>query len=166
MALIDSQFETKGTHLYFIDALTTTDPTVTKLTCPTSIPGLGGGTKDRIDTTCLDETGSYRTYVGGFADPQELTIPFILYDGDTSHKALFLLRDSGDVVSWMACLSDATSIPTLDSDMTALVTPADRTTFAFSGYVSQVTIDATINEVIRGTLSIQPTGTTTPYWPA
>jgi len=166
MAVIDNQFETKGTHLYFIDALTTTDPTVTKLTCPTSIPGLGGGEKDRIDTTCLDETGAYRTYVGGFADPQSLSIPFILYKGDGSHQALFLLRDAGTVISWMACLSDSTAVPTLDSDQTALVTPADRTTFAFDGYVSQVTLDATINEVIRGTLTIQVTGTTTPHWAA
>jgi len=164
MAVIQNQFETKGTHLYFIDAVSTTDPTVTKLTCPTGITGIGGGTKDKIDTTCLDETGAYRTNVGGFADPAELSVPFILYKGDGSHQALFLLRDSGATVSWMLGLSDSIAVPTLDSDMTALVTPAARTTFAFSGYVTQVTLDATINEVIRGTLTIQPTGTTTPYW--
>lgn len=166
MSVIDNQFETKGTHLYFIDALTTTDPTVTKLTCPTGITGIGGGTKDRIDTTCLDELGSYRKYVGGFADPAELSVPFVLYKGDGSHQALFLLRDSGATVSWMLGLSDSAVAPTLDSDMTSLVTPAARTTFAFSGYVSQVTIDASINEVVRGTLTIQPTGTTTPHWAA
>jgi hypothetical protein len=166
MAVIDNQFETKGTHLYFIDALTTTDPTVTKLTCPTSIPGVGAGEKDRIDTTCLDNTSAFRTYVGGFADPQALTIPFILYKGDGSHQALYLLRDAGTTISWLFCASDSTSAPTLDSDMTALVTPADRTTWAFSGYVSQVTIDATINEVLRGTLTIQVSGATTPYWAA
>lgn len=158
MSVIDGQFETKGTNLYFVDN-TGSDPEIVKLTCPTAIPGIGGGTKDKIDTTCLDETGAYRTYIGGFADPTEVTIPFILYLGDGSHRALFALRDSGAVVPWMVGLSNSTDAPTLDSDG-AMVLPDNRNCLTFDGYVSQVTIDAAINEVVRGTLSIQPTGTT------
>lgn len=165
MAVIDNAFETKGTHLYFADFITDTDGAARKLTCPTGITGIAGGTRDKIDTTCLDETGSYRKFVGGFSDAAEISAPFILYKGDASHQALVELKNSGDVISWMACLSDSATAPTLDTDE-KLVTPTDRTTFAFDGYVSNVTFDAAVNEVIRGTLTIQPTGNTVAHWAA
>ena len=159
MSVIDNQFETKGTHLFFVDP---SGPTVTKLTCPTGISGINGGTKDKIDTTCLDETGAYRTYVGGFADPAEVYVPFVMYDGDGSHQALFELQASGEVVAWMVGLSDSAAAQTVASD--GMEPPAGRTTFSFNGYVSNLTIDATVNEVIRGTLTIQPSGATTAHW--
>lgn len=166
MAVIDNAFETKGTHLFFVDTLTDPDtPAVVKLTCPTGIPGVGAGSKDKIDVTCLDETGAYRQYVGGFADASEVSIPFILYKGDGSHHALFPMRDAGNKVDWLVGLSDSAAAPTLDSDG-GLVSPAARTTFLFNGYVSNLTIDVATNEVVRGTLSIQPSGTTTPHWAA
>lgn len=165
MSVIDNAFETKGTHLYFADFISNTDGVPTKLTCPTGLTGINGGTKDKIDTTCLDEVGAFRKFIGGFADAQEVSAPFILYKGDLSHQALLALQKSGDVINWMACLSDSAAAPTLDTDG-KLVTPTDRTTFAFDGYVSNVTIDAATNEVIRGTLTIQPTGFTTPHWAA
>lgn len=161
MAVIDHTFETKGTNLFFVDDLET--PAVTKLTCPTGITGIGGGSKDKIDTTCLDELGAYRTYIGGFADAAEVSIPFILYKGDGSHQKLFLLRNTGETVDWMIGLSDSAAVPTMDSNG-GLVSPAARTTFLFSGYVSNLTIDAATNEVVRGTLSIQPSGATVPHW--
>lgn len=163
MAVIDSAFETKGTHLYFADFITNTDGQATKLTCPTGVTGIAGGTRDKIDTTCLDVIGSYRSFVGGFSDAAEVSAPFILYDGDASHKAIVAMKRSGAVVNWMACLSDSAAAPTLDTDG-LLVTPTDRTTFAFNGYVSNITFDAAVNEVIRGTLTIQPTGDTTEHW--
>lgn len=165
MSVIDQKFETKGTHLFFVDTATTTDPTVTKLTCPTGIPGIGAGSKSRIDTTCLDEIGAYRTYLGGFAEAGEITIPFVLYKGDGSHQALFGMRDSGDSVGWFVGLSDSTAVPTLDTDF-SLIAPAARTGFSFEAYVTAVQIDAQLNEVVRGSLVIQPSGTTTPHWAA
>lgn len=164
MAVIDSTFETKGTHLYFIDFFSDTDGVVTKLTCPTGITGLNGGTRDKIDTTCLDETGAFRTYIGGFADASEYTVPFILYKGDVGHQALFSLQAAGDVVGWYCGFSDSTAAPTMDSDQDNLVSPNDRTGFSFTGYVSNLTIDLATNEVVRGTLSIQPRSAPVPHW--
>lgn len=155
MAVIDNAFETKGTHLYFAN---NAGNAVMRLTCPTGITGIAGGTKDQIDTTCLDETGDVRTSIGGFADATEVSVPFILYDGDTTHAELFVLKASGTVVGWLVGLSDATTAPTLASD--GLEPPTDRTTFRFQGYVSNLTIDAAINDVIRGTLTIKPSGST------
>jgi hypothetical protein len=156
MSVIENAFETKGTHVYFVNPA---GNAVRQLTCPTSVEGLNGGTKDVIDTTCLSETGAFRTNIGGFADPQEVQIPFILYDGDQSHADLKTLQDSGAVVAWMVALSDATTEPTLASD--GLEAPTGRTTFKFDGYVSNLTFGAAINDVIRGNLTVKPSGTTT-----
>lgn len=164
MSVVDNAFETKGTHLFFVDKSDSDEPVV-KLTCPTGIPGIGSGSKSRIDTTCLDETGAYRKYVGGFAEAGEVAIPFILYKGDGSHQALFALRDGNQVIPVLVGLSDATSVPTKDTDG-ELVPPADRTCFTFEAYVSNLTIDVNTNEVVRGTLTLQPSGTTTPHWAA
>lgn len=154
MSVIDNAFETKGTQLYFVG----TGSVVRRMSCPTGITGINGGTKDKIDTTCLDETGPFRTFIGGFADAQEVSVPFIFYDGDTGHLDLLALQQSGAVVGWFVGLSDGTGAPTIASD--GLQSPAARSGFEFEGYVANVTFDAAINEVVRGTLTIQPVGFT------
>ncbi len=163
MAVIDSTFETKGTNVYFADFINNTDGEVRQLTCPTAITGLNGGTRDKIDTTCLDETGAFRTSIGGFADASEYSIPFILYDGDLGHRALFNLQASGEVIGWAVGFSDSTAPPTLDTDG-LLNLPNDRTGFTFTGYISNLTVDLATNEVVRGTLTVQPRSAPTPHW--
>jgi len=159
MAVIDDAFETKGTKLYFVNEASNA---VLSVSCPTGITGVAGGTKDQIDTTCLDETGDVRTSIGGFADATEVQVPFILYDGDASHQELFVLKASGSVRAWMVALSDSTTAPTLASD--GLESPTARTTFKFDAYISNLTIDAAINDVVRGTLTLKPSGQTIAHW--
>jgi len=163
MAVIDNAFETKGSHLYFVDSLTTTDPTVTQLSCPTGITGVNGGTKDTIDTTCLSNITSKRTSIGGFADTSDVSVPFILYAGDGSHQALFTLQEANSQVNWMVGLSDSANAPTVDTD-NLLVPPPDRTTFQFDATISNLTIDLATNEVVRGTMTLKPSGATTVHW--
>lgn len=163
MAVIKGKFETQGTSVYFANP-TESDPAVLKMTCPTAITGLGGGSADKIDTTCLDIVSKFREYIGGLADADELPIPFVLYredDGtlDASHAALFALRNSGAVVGWYVGLSDDDGAPTLDTDH-MFVSPAGRTGFVLSAYISNLTIDIATNEVVRGTVTLQPTGDT------
>lgn len=165
MAVIDNNFETQGTHLYFVDTVTSTIDEVVKLTCPTSIPGVGGGSKDRIDTTCLDNTTGYRTYIAGMADTTEITIPFVLYKGDGSHQALPALRDSNEVVGWYVGLSDDDDAPTADSDGD-LVSPASRTGFSFRASIQNLVFNIDGNEVVRGELTLLVTGATTVHWAA
>jgi hypothetical protein len=155
MAVIDSKFETKGTHVYFVGS---DGSTVRRLTCPTGVTGISGGTKDVIDTTCLDTIGAFRENIGGFADPAEVQIPFVLYDGDAGHVDLMQLQQDGDVVGWFIGLSDATSAPTLASD--GLEPPTDRTGWNFQGYVSNLTFDVAINDVVKGSLTVKPSGFT------
>lgn len=165
MAVVDNQFETQGTHLYFVDTVSSSVDEVRRLTCPTSIPGIGGGTKDRIPTDCLDNVSGFHTYIGGLADAAEMTVPFVLYKGDAGHQALLALRRANTVVGWYVGLSDDTDDPTIDSDGD-LVSPTTRTGFSFRGYIANLTFDAEGNEVVRGSVTIQRTTDITENWAA
>jgi hypothetical protein len=149
--------KSQGTELFFVDTLTSGTPAVTKLACPTGITGLGGP-KDQIDTTCLDDTD--RTFEAGLGNPGQVSVPFVLDPTATSHDVLFTLKEQGDTLNWMACLSDGTADPTIDSE-DDLTPPAARSYFKFAAYISDVNIDIAGNDVVRGTLTLQRSGTVT-----
>lgn len=154
--------KTQGTELFFVDALTNPSvPAVVKLSCPTNVSGLGGAA-DQIETTCLDATED-KTYVRGLGNPGQVTVPFVLDPTAASHQVLFTLKADGSNIGWMICLSESATDPGIDSN-DALTAPADRTSFAFDGFVSDVTIDIATNEVVRGTLVIQRSGVVTATW--
>jgi hypothetical protein len=154
--------KTQGTHLFMIETVSASDPTITKLVCPTGIQGLGGA-KDQIETTCLDTTVD-KEYVPGLGNPGQVTVPFNLIPRDTSHQILFTLKEAGTVLKWLACLSESTEVPTLDSDALAFITPTTRSSLAFDAYISDVNIDIANNEIVKGTLTLQRSGTVTPFW--
>jgi len=159
MSVIEGVFETKGTRVFFVDEATSSVPLIRQLGCPTGADNIMAGTKGRIDRTCLSETGQYRRYVGGFKEASELSIPFILAKGDDSHVALGALDQSNEVVGWLIGLSDSESVPTLDSNG-VMVPPADRTNFYLEGYVASMSFTIGLDEIVRGTVSIQPSGPT------
>lgn len=147
---------TQGTELFVIDSITVPmTPAIVKMSCPTGVQGLGGA-RDQIEDTCLDTTGD-KTYQAGLGNPGTVTVPFNLIPRDASHQALFGWKADGSVMSWVVCLSEAATDPTLDTDDTFIL-PVDRTTIEFSGYVSDVNIDIATNEIVRGTLTIQRSG--------
>lgn len=154
--------KTQGSHLYFVDRTGT--PALVKLTCPTGITGLTGGAADQIESTCLDETEA-RTYERGLSTPVAVSVPFILDTADASHKLLFTLQESGETLDWIALLSESAAVPTLDSS-DAIEPPTDRSSFTFRGYISEVNLDISTNELVRGTLTIQRTGGVTTTWVA
>jgi hypothetical protein len=156
--------KTQGTELFFIDTATTSTAEIVKLVCPTGITGLGGA-RDQIESTCLDTTGD-KEYVAGLGNPGTVNVPFNLIPRETSHALLFELKALGTVLDWVACLSESTTDPTLDTDDTFIL-PTDRSTIEFSGYISDVNLDIATNEIVRGTLTIQRSGdvTFTPYVP-
>jgi hypothetical protein len=153
--------KTQGTELFFIDTLSSTVAAIVKLACPTGISGLGGAA-DQIEDTCLDNTTD-KTYQRGLGTPGQVSVPFNLIPRDGSHQVLFDLKDAGTVISWLACLSESTTDPTLNS-MDEFVAPNDRTSFEFEGYIADVNIDIATNEIVRGTLSIQRSGAVVPTW--
>ena len=146
---------TQGTELFVIDDITTTDPTIVKMACPTGISGLGGA-RDQIEDTCLDTVGD-KTYQAGLGNTGQISVPFNLIPREQSHQQLFAFKEDGRVMKWIACLSEAGTDPTIDTDA-AFVPPADRSSFAFDAYVSDVNIDIATNEIVRGTLTLQRSG--------
>jgi hypothetical protein len=147
----------QGTEIFFVDTLTSGVPAVTKLTCPTGASGLGGA-RDQIDTSCLDNTD--RTFLPGLGNPGQVSIPFALDPSAASHDVLFTLKEDGAVLNWMFCLSDGTADPTIDSE-DDMVPPAGRSYFKFEAYISDVNIDIAGNDIVRGTLTLQRSGTVT-----
>lgn len=158
-----NEVKTQGTALYFVKPGTPTG-TAVKVTCPTGISGLGGAA-DQIDTTCLDEQKD-RSYVRGLGNPGQVTVPFILKAGDASHTDLITLKESGDLVEWMVCLSDGTVAPTVTASTNEFAALAGRSHIDFVGYVSDLTLDGATNEVWRGTMTIQRSGSWSVTWKA
>jgi hypothetical protein len=151
--------KTQGTELYFVDP-TAVLPSVIKMACPTGVTGLGGPA-DQIETTCLG--ANEKTYVQGLFTPGQVSIPFNLDPQAASHQDLFDLKEAGDNLNWIVCLSDGTGTPTLDSD-SDFVAPATRSSIKFVGYIADLNIDLATNEIVRGTLTVQRSGSVTPTW--
>lgn len=151
--------KTQGTELFFADSTAQT-PAMVKLTCPTGISGLGGAA-DQIDITCLDATTD-RAFTRGLGNPGQVSVPFIMKPTDSSHQRLFALKESGDTLNWMICLSDGTADPVYAAG--SLTAPTGRTSIAFSAYIADVALDIATNEVVRGTLTLQRSGAVTPTW--
>jgi hypothetical protein len=155
--------KTQGTELFGIDTLTTTDPTIFKMACPTGISGLGGAA-DQLDDTCLDSTE--RTFKRGLGNPGQVTVPFNFIPSHLSHQLLEALKEDGRNLRWMIAFSDGTAIPTVavDSDGAgAFEAPASplRTTAEFEAYIADLNIDVATNEIVRGTLTLQRSGVVT-----
>ena len=141
--------KTQGTNLYFID-----NAAVVTMGCPTGITGLGG-TRDQIETTCLNATDD-KSYVSGLGNPGQISVPFVFTPSDTSHQALLDLHDTGDVTEWAIGLSDGTAAPTIVSG--ALAFGSTRTYASLDAFVADINIDIATNEVVRGTLTLQRSG--------
>jgi hypothetical protein len=156
--------KTQGTELFFLDTVSNSDAEVVKLACPTGITGLGGAA-DQIEDTCLDNTTD-KTYKRGLGNPGQVSVPFNMIPRDNSHQLLFTLQESGEVLKWIVCLSEATTDPVVSAG--EFTPPADRSSIKFEGYVSDVNIDLATNDIVRGTLTIQRSGsvTFTGYEPA
>jgi hypothetical protein len=145
--------ETKGTRIFFGDV--DNSSTIHQVACPTAANGLGGAA-DQIDITCL--SSAEREYKQGLPNPGQVTVPINFIPRSAAHQALIDLKDSGTTVSWMIAFSDYTGAgPTAFDSDGRLVSPGE-TTAEFLGYVADFTFDIGLNEIVRGTLTIQRSG--------
>jgi hypothetical protein len=148
---MSGELKTQGTHLYLNDTAA-----VVKFNCPTGITGLGGAA-DQIEATCLDATAD-KSYVRGLGNPGQVSVPFNFKPSQASHQlVLTTLKASGADRQWMIGFSDGTSDPTVDSS-DDLDPGASRTCAIFTAYVADVTIDVASNEIVRGTMTLQRSG--------
>lgn len=151
--------KSQGTHIYFVDTVSTPKtPKLAKMSCPTGVQGVGSGQKTQINTTCLDATES-ESFAAGLSSPSALSVPYNFDPAQVSHQALNKLKDSGETVEFMICLSDGTAAPTLSGG--SLVAPAGRSSVKFSAYVAENTVEIATNDVVKGTLSLQRSGSET-----
>jgi len=153
--------KTQGTELFFVDRSGT--PALVKMAAPTGLSGLGGAA-DQIDSTNLEDLVD-KTFVRGLGNPGLVSVPFILKPSEASHQSLFTFKDSGEVLDWIACLSETATDPTLSAG-NEIVPPTTRTSFTFEAYIADVEIDVATNEIVRGTLTLQRSGAVTVTWPA
>jgi Phage tail tube, TTP, lambda-like len=151
--------KTQGTELFFVDSTAQT-PAMVKMTAPTGITGLGGAA-DQIDVTSLEDTAD-RAFVRGLGNPGQVSVPFVMKPTDASHQRLFVLKESGEPLKWLACLSDGSADPTYAAG--SLTPPTGRSSIGFTAYIADVSIDIATNEVVRGTLILQRSGALTPTW--
>jgi len=145
--------ESKGTRVFF--AYVGSSSEILQVACPTAANGLGGAA-DQIDITCL--SSMEREYKQGLPNPGQVTVPINFIPRSAAHQALIDLKESGDTISWMITLSDYTGAgPTSTDSNERLVSPGP-TTAEFLGYVADFTFDIGLNEIVRGTLTIQRSG--------
>lgn len=150
--------ETKGTRLYFAPG----ESEILRVSCMTGIQGLGGP-GNQIDQTCLDS--EEMEYKRGMKDPQAITIPFNVIPRSAAQQALVDLDESGIIIPWMVVLSDQSDSPS-EIDSEGLLVSPGGTSVGFRGYVADVTFDIQVNEMVRGTLTVQRSGQRYWTWPA
>ena len=153
--------KSQGTHLYFVDNLTTpATPTLVKMSCPASLSGVGSGAKDQIDVTCLDALTD-REYLSGLASPSAISVPYNFDPKQVSHQLLNQMKADGGTTEFMICLSDGTDAPTLVGGVLTAPLATKRTSIKFVAYVAENTVEFATNEVVKGTVSLQRSGSET-----
>lgn len=140
--------KTQGTQLYYVSAPTV----VTEVAQITGLPNFAGGTNTEIDTTHL-MSGAFE-FIPGLANNEPISFP-IIFD-PAIHDVLFNLKLAGTTVPWLVGLSDGTAAPTaVGGAFSALST---RSNFRVSGFLSNFTVGAEINNKYVGTVTLRPTG--------
>lgn len=81
---------------------------------------------DTIDTTALDNTSGYRTFIGGFKDGGEVSLSGFLNHTDAGQLAIYAAFESGAVTSCSIVFPTAISASwTFDGVVTAFETSAE-----------------------------------------
>lgn len=147
--------KTQFTNLYFIDPEASGGPAVIAVECATSISGIGG-TRDQIDTTCLESPA--RQFEAGLIAPGTMTVNINADPSNESHVRLHELYEAGTKFDIALGWSDGDSVPTLDS-ADEFDLPTDRTFLLLEqAYVSDFPFDFTLNAVVTSALTIQLSG--------
>lgn len=157
--------KTQGSDLYvLVPAEGTGDPTILRVNCVTDITGVGAGTADQVETTCLSELTD-RTYVGGLSSPGQVTSSTNYDVNDVSLDELQALRDSRVNTQFYVGMSDG-SVAGTDPDarprptLTAGVVtfPNTRSFVEFTGYVAEFGMDFAANSVVKSPITVQRSG--------
>lgn len=155
MALV----KTQGTELFILDS-TDTGNEVTKIGRVTGISGIGGQAGD-IDTTDLDSLA--REFATGLVDNGTVTIDVNYDPADAGQVKINSLNGGPNVRFLIAGSEDATD-PTFSAGNFTI--PTARTTFDFTGGVTQFSKDLSADDVYRGSITVRVSGAITETAPA
>ena len=131
--------ESQGTVFAYSTDSGTTYNTVAQVT---NISGLGGGSATVIDITNLASTRREKRM--GLPDEGQITLELNYDPDDTGHSALETLRDGRTLADFKITATDTTP-----------------TEYTFQGYVTVFNKDFQIDDVAKGTLTIEITGAVT-----
>jgi hypothetical protein len=146
--------KTQKTALYFAVA-----DAMLKLGALTEFNGLGGQ-KGEIDATNLDSDA--KEFFTGLEDSGTFSCNINIDPADGSQQALFDIKDSGEVVTFVLALSDGTAAPTIVTDV--VTAPTARTAFIFDASVQQFTVSGGADSIVKGAVSLRITGSITRAW--
>jgi len=105
-----------------------------------SITGPGVSFGD-VDTTTMDSSSNYRTFVPGLGDPGELTMTMIYDPASASHKILASAAQSRTTKVWTVYHGSSTG----DTDV-------------FSAYVKGISRTIPMDDVIQADITLHVTG--------
>lgn len=160
--------QTKGARLYFTSAADASSSdadgvAIFRVYCPTGIQNIGGGQKPNITVTCLDS--GREEFKGGLPGNEAITVPFNVARASAAYQALIRMHAAGNpdnLESFMIVDPDENGDPgdpptSVDSD--GMLEAASGTTArAVMGYVANMVEEAALNDIFRGTLTIQTSG--------
>jgi len=146
---------TQGTQIYFIDPA---DDSVVEVTGVTTF-NPGGAPADQIETTNLIST--VKTFMRGLRTPGQASMEINADPTNAAHLRLHELAndDTVEYLEWAIGWSDGTA--DADGDSTGFDLPTSRTWLRFNGYVADFPFDHSTNSIVKSTISIQRTGTST-----
>ena len=96
---------------------------------------------DSVDTTTLDSTSRYRTFIGALVDGGEVTFDLIYDTEEPSHQTLAQFLSSQDTKSW------------------TITYPSTFTAQTFSGHVTGLGAETPLDDVITQPVTIKVSGT-------
>lgn len=148
--------KTQGTSLFAL--IPGSAPRIVRMTCVTSITGVGAGAKDQIDTTCLEDLED-RQFEAGLASPGATNFSINYDPADDSYEDLYQLKESGEKTQFYIGLSDgAVSIAPTIGVGDAVTIPTTRSFLEFTGFVSEFPFDFSQNAVVTSAITIQRSG--------
>ena len=96
-----------------------------------------------VDTTCLDSSSNYRTFVAGLGDPGEITCNLIYAPTTTIHKRLMYYMNNRTAAKTFTIYHGTTPAGTAQT---------------FSAHVKGFNRTITLDDVIKGDLTLKVTG--------
>ena len=95
---------------------------------------------DDVDTTTLDSSSNFRTFVAGLADPGEVTIELVADPTLTSHARLSLYHEAGSAKTY------------------TISHPTSANTQAFSAYIKSLGQEIPLDDLITRSVTFKISG--------